>query len=89
MGPSKFAILLDRAATTIIIIYNNIFSQVGPSKFSILLDRAATTIIIYNNFFSQRGGAPAQEAHCTSNCTSEELRRPRLEKGQREAQGPW
>merc|ERR1711994_880588 len=40
-GPSKFSILLDRAATTII-NYNNIFSQVGPSKFSILLDRAAT-----------------------------------------------
>ena len=65
------------------------FPRWGPSKFSILLDRAATTIIIYNNFFSQRGGAPAQEAHCTSICTSEELRRPRLEKGHREAEGPW
>ena len=29
VGPSKFSILLDRAATTTIIIYNNIFSQRG------------------------------------------------------------
>ena len=38
---------------------------------------------------SQRGGAPAQEAGCTSISTSEEIRQPRLVKGQRVAQGPW